>query len=77
VAAQELNIGVGVGDNHTRGGVVVREREDRRDVVVRPGYRDYNRSRVVVRRAPACRMVVVRNQRPNGTVVIRRIRECR
>jgi hypothetical protein len=76
--AQELNIGVGVNNDHARSGIVVRDRDhDRSNIVVRGGERAYGRERIIVRRSAPCRTTVVRSRRPNGTVVIRRIQSCR
>jgi hypothetical protein len=72
--AQDLRIRAG------EGGISVRAGDDR------PGYRRHRGpDRVIIRerRAPRvvvrerCRNVVIRTERPNGTVVIRRERRCR
>jgi hypothetical protein len=79
--APGINIDVGVGDRG-RGGVVVQERDrDRRGVVVRERDRFDRgrvevRPRVVVRRAPACRMITERTRTPSGRIIIRTIRRC-
>jgi hypothetical protein len=71
--AQDLRIRAG------EGGISVRAGDDR------PGYRRHRGpDRVIIRerRAPRvvvrerCRNVVIRTERPNGTVVIRRERRC-
>ncbi|WP_439573077.1 hypothetical protein [Phreatobacter sp.] len=71
--AQDLRIRAG------EGGISVRAGDDR------PGYRRNRGSeRVIIRerRAPRvvvrerCRNVVIRTERPNGTVVVRRERRC-
>jgi hypothetical protein len=79
--APELNIGVGVGvgeRDRGRSGVVVQERDrdfDRRRVESRD-YRYNNRARIVVRGAPSCRFVTVRERLGNGRLIIRKIRRC-
>jgi hypothetical protein len=71
--AQDLRIRAG------EGGISVRAGDDR------PGYRRHRGpDRVIIRerRAPRvvvrerCRNVVIRTERPNGTVVVRRERRC-
>jgi hypothetical protein len=61
-----ISVDVGVG-NRGRSGVVVQERNR--------GF-DRGRDRIVVRRAPACRMITTRTRTPSGRIVIRETRRC-
>jgi hypothetical protein len=80
VLAQAPGINIDLGGDRGRGGVVVQERDrDRgRGVVVEERNRgfDRGRDRIVVRRAPACRMITTRTRMPSGRIVIRETRRC-
>jgi hypothetical protein len=86
IMAQAPGFSIDVGGDRGRGGVVVQERDryDQRDrfdrgrgVVVEERNRRFDRGdRVVVRRAPACRMITTRTRMPSGRIVIRETRRC-